>query len=129
MKIRLKAPAGLDSTGIYGKDGKEMAVGLELDLDDEPKGWAGRYDVISAGKSEGKTAVVNPAKPPKAQKVETTSATNDEPKSATEVLAMVSSSDFQFMTFKAAATKLLGDKTPATKAEIITALEELATQP
>ena len=45
------------------------------------------------------------------------------------MLAMVSSSDFQFMTFKAAATKLLGDKTPATKAEIITALEDLATQP
>ncbi len=47
MKIRLKAPAGLDSTGIYGKHGEEMAVGTELDLDEEPKGWAGRYDIVS----------------------------------------------------------------------------------
>jgi hypothetical protein len=30
-KIRSKAPAGLDSTGIYGIYGKEIAVGFELD--------------------------------------------------------------------------------------------------
>ncbi|TRD06846.1 MULTISPECIES: hypothetical protein [unclassified Mesorhizobium] len=47
-------------------------------------------------------------------------------KSATEVLAMA---DGNFMAFKSAATKLLGDKTPDKKAEIVAALEELATQP
>lgn len=60
MKIRLKAPAGLTTTGIYGKDGTEMAVGEELDLENEPVGWAGRYDIISGGSTEGKTAVTNP---------------------------------------------------------------------
>lgn len=62
MKIRLKAPVGLDSTGIYGKDGKEMPVGTELDLDDEPKGWAGRYDIISGGGDrEGKEVLTGAA--------------------------------------------------------------------
>ena len=61
MKIRLKAPEGLNSTGIYGKDGKEMAVGEVLDVENEPVGWAGRYDIISGGSTEGKTAVTNPA--------------------------------------------------------------------
>lgn len=61
MKIRLKAPAGLESTGIYGKNGEEMAVGTELDLDDEPKGWAGRYDIISGGPLDGSDAVNNSA--------------------------------------------------------------------
>ncbi len=59
MKIRLKAPAGLSSTGIYGKDGKEMAVGFELDLEEEPKGWAGRYDILSGGPGDGSEAVNN----------------------------------------------------------------------
>jgi len=61
MKIRLKAPAGLTTTGIYGKGGTEMAVGEELDLENEPVGWAGRYDIISGGSTEGKTPVTNPA--------------------------------------------------------------------
>lgn len=70
MKIRLKAPAGLSSTGIYGADGKEMEVGHVLTLKEEPKGWAGRYDILdgdSAGedkakdKGGAKTAIVNPA--------------------------------------------------------------------
>lgn len=68
MKIRLKAPAGLSSTGIYGADGKEMEVGHELTLKEEPIGWAGRYDVIDASDTDdkakdkgGKTAIVNPA--------------------------------------------------------------------
>ncbi|TRC78519.1 hypothetical protein FJV80_24565 [Mesorhizobium sp. WSM4310] len=47
-------------------------------------------------------------------------------KSATEVLAMA---DGNFMAFKSAATKLLGDKTPDKKAEIVAALEDLATKP
>ncbi|MBY5682650.1 hypothetical protein HFO32_10825 [Rhizobium leguminosarum] len=54
---------------------------------------------------------------------------DEEAKTATEVLAMASNPDVQFMTFKAAAQKLLGDKTPAKKDEIVAALEDLATQP
>lgn len=61
MKIRLKAPAGLSSTGIYGKDGVEMPVGHEMNVKDEPKGWAGRYDILSGGETAGETLVVNPA--------------------------------------------------------------------
>jgi hypothetical protein len=127
MKIRIKAPyASAQSSGIFGVDGKELAIGEELEVENEPTGWAGRYEVISEGKKEGKTAVVNPAKQPKAEKP---ADGDNEPKTAAEVLAMGSNSDVQFMTFKAAATKLLGDKTPATKAEMLVALEELATQP
>lgn len=61
MKIRLKAPVGLNSTGIYGKDGVEMPVGHEMEVKEEPKGWAGRYDILSGGDAAEKTAVVNPA--------------------------------------------------------------------
>ncbi|TPN26659.1 hypothetical protein FKO01_25440 [Mesorhizobium sp. B2-3-3] len=46
--------------------------------------------------------------------------------SATEVLAMA---DGNFMAFKSAASKLLGDRLPSKKDEIVAALEELATQP
>jgi hypothetical protein len=53
----------------------------------------------------------------------------DQPKNATEVLAMANDPAVQFMSFKSAAAKLLGDKTPSKKDEIISALEELATQP
>lgn len=60
MKIRLKAPAGLPGTGIYGADGVEMPVGHEMEVKEEPKGWAGRYDVLSGGDQVGKTAVTNP---------------------------------------------------------------------
>ncbi|MGR9477003.1 hypothetical protein [Rhizobium leguminosarum] len=54
---------------------------------------------------------------------------DEEPKTAAEVLAMASNPDVQFMSFKAAAQKLLGDKTPAKKDEIVAALEDLATKP
>lgn len=47
-------------------------------------------------------------------------------KSAAEVLALA---DGNFMAFKSAASKLLGDKTPSSKAEIVAAIEELATKP
>lgn len=47
-------------------------------------------------------------------------------KSAADVLAIA---DGNFMAFKSAAAKLLGDKTPDKKADIVSALEELATQP
>ena len=47
-------------------------------------------------------------------------------KTAAEVLALA---DGNFMAFKSAASKLLGDKTPDKKAEIVAALEDLATKP
>ena len=54
---------------------------------------------------------------------------NEQGKTPAEVLAMASDPTVEFMTFKAAARKLLGDKTPSTKAEMIAALEDLATAP
>jgi hypothetical protein len=50
-------------------------------------------------------------------------------KTALEVLAMASDPSVQFMSFKSAASKILGDKTPSKKDEIVAALEELATNP
>lgn len=55
MKIEITAG------GIYGADG-EIAIGTVLDVKDEPKGWTGRYRVISGGDAKGKEAVTNPAK-------------------------------------------------------------------
>jgi hypothetical protein len=52
MKIRITKP------GLYGSAGA-IAVGTEFDVKEEPKGWAGRYDVVSSG-GKGKTAVTNP---------------------------------------------------------------------
>ncbi|MBZ3690994.1 hypothetical protein [Phyllobacterium calauticae] len=100
--------------GIFGKDG-EIAVGTELTVANEPTGWAGRYEIISGGK-EGKTAVTNPG----------SGQSGDTPRTALEVLELAGGN---FMTFKSEAKKLLGEKTPGTKDEIIAALEELATQP
>jgi len=54
---------------------------------------------------------------------------DDQPKTAAEVLDMAKDPNVQFMSFKAAASKLLGDKTPSKKDEIVAALEELATKP
>ncbi|MDW9852717.1 hypothetical protein GOB46_08975 [Sinorhizobium meliloti] len=53
----------------------------------------------------------------------------DGPKTALEVLEMAKDQNVQFMSFKSAAKKLLGDKTPGTKDEIVAALEDLATKP
>lgn len=50
----------------------------------------------------------------------------DDTKSAAEVLGMA---DGNFMAFKSAASKLLGDATPSKKDEIIAALEDMATRP
>lgn len=47
-------------------------------------------------------------------------------KTVLEVLAMLDDGT-PFMSFKSAASKLLGDKTPAKKDEIVVLLEELAT--
>lgn len=54
MTVRIK----ITKPGIYGAKG-EVPVGTELTLKQEPKGWAGRYVVLSD--SKGKTAVTNPA--------------------------------------------------------------------
>lgn len=54
--VRIKITKG----GIFGANG-EISVGTEIDVKEEPKGWAGRYEVISGG-GKGKTAVTNPAK-------------------------------------------------------------------
>lgn len=48
--------------GVHGRDGEELPVGTVLDLKDEPTALAGRYRVVSGGKTEGKTAVTNPDK-------------------------------------------------------------------
>lgn len=53
--MRIKITKG----GLYGSAG-EIAVGTELTVKEEPKGWKGRYEVIS-GSTEGKEPVVNPA--------------------------------------------------------------------
>lgn len=97
MKIEITAG------GIYGAKG-EIPIGTELTVKEAPVGWAGRYRVI--GKTEGKTAVVNPKQ-------------DDAPKTAAEVLA---TADGNFMAFKSGAKAVLGDDTPAKKDEIVAAL-------
>lgn len=47
--------------GIFGAKG-EIPIGTEIEVKDEPKGWAGRYRVISGDKAKGKEAITNPAK-------------------------------------------------------------------
>lgn len=49
--------------GIYGADG-EVPIGTTLEVKEEPKGWEGRYRVVSGeAKDKGtKTPVTNPAK-------------------------------------------------------------------
>lgn len=54
MKIEITAG------GIYDSTGKEIPVGTELSVKEEPKGWAGRYRVVGGG-AKGKTAITNPA--------------------------------------------------------------------
>lgn len=56
MKIEITA------RGVYGAKG-EIPVGTTIDMKNEPKGWAGRYRVVSGG-GQGKTAVTNPAANP-----------------------------------------------------------------
>jgi hypothetical protein len=57
MSVRIKITAG----GIYNAEGKEIEVGSELTLKDEPTAWAGRYETISGGDTKAKKAVTNPA--------------------------------------------------------------------
>ncbi|MGR3574022.1 MAG: hypothetical protein ACU0CF_04705 [Sagittula sp.] len=53
MKIKIT------KRGVYGAAG-EIPVGTEVDVKEEPKAWAGRYEVISGAKT--KAAVTNPKK-------------------------------------------------------------------
>jgi hypothetical protein len=56
--------------------------------------------------------------------------TSEEPgKTVEEVLAMANDPNVEFLSFKAAARKILGPDAPSTKAELIAALEDKATQP
>ncbi|ASP70357.1 hypothetical protein CDO28_01475 [Sinorhizobium meliloti] len=113
MKVTNSSPAlqGVRSKGraVYINPGETRDVNLEgVDLDK-----AKRLPFL---KIEG---VSKPA----------SNQDGDGPKTALEVLEMAKDPNVQFMSFKAAAAKLLGDKTPAKKDDIIAALEELATQP
>lgn len=54
MRIKITKP------GIFGQDG-EIPVGTEIDVKDEPKGWAGRYEVIGKAPKNA-TAVTNDGK-------------------------------------------------------------------
>jgi hypothetical protein len=55
MKVEITAG------GIFGAKG-EIPIGTIVDVKTEPKGWAGRYRVISGkdGKETAKTTIVNP---------------------------------------------------------------------
>ena len=58
--MRIRITAG----GIYDGDGVEVPVGTEIAVKAEPAGWAGRYTVLSGGKTDDeKVAVTNPAAP------------------------------------------------------------------
>lgn len=50
----------ITGSGIFNSEGREIAVGSELTVKNEPTGWAGRYEIISGG-GAGKTGVTNPA--------------------------------------------------------------------
>ena len=109
--MRIKITKG----GIFNAKGEEIAVGTEFDVKKKPEGWAGRYEEVGGGKSKEKVAVTNPKENGGQQQ-------QAEPKTKDEVLALV---DGNFGVFRAEAAKLLGDKTPAKKEEIVAALKEL----
>lgn len=56
--------------GIFGADG-EIKVGTVFDVKDEPKGWAGRYRIVSGGDAKGKEAVTNPKSKGKTKEADT----------------------------------------------------------
>lgn len=113
--------------GGFGIPGGPVIAGNGGSLEVEQKDWDGVKDspVVKAWLDANHLTVVGA----KTEKKQDAGSGTDEPKTALEVLAMANATDVPFMAFKSAATKLLGDKTPAKKDEIIAALEELATQP
>ncbi len=118
LTIKNTRPGGF---GIPGGPVIEAGASLEVDqadweaVEDHPvvKAWVDAGHLTVDGERSTKAAADG----------------SDQPKTAKDVLDMASDPSVQFMTFKAAATKLLGDKTPSKKDEIVAALEELATQP
>ncbi|WP_425468452.1 hypothetical protein [Phyllobacterium endophyticum] len=113
--------------GGFGLPGGPVIAGNGGSLEVEQKDWDGVKDspVVKAWLDANHLSVSGA----KAENKKDGGNGTEEPKAALEVLAMATGTDVPFMAFKAAATKLLGDKTPAKKDEIIAALEELATQP
>lgn len=118
LTIKNTRPGGF---GIPG--GPVIEAGASLDVDQADWETVEDHPVVKAWVDAGHLTVEGD----RASKAAPDS--SDQPKTAQEVLAMANDPNVQFMTFKSAATKLLGDKTPAKKDEIIAALEELATQP
>lgn len=116
-----QALQGVNTTGgvVYVQPGKTATVDLA----------EGEYEHVSGlsflSVSGDAPKAEKPVKAPKAEKTPA----DDTPKTPAEVLAMAADKDIPFLSFKASATKLLGEKTPAKKDEIILALEELATRP
>jgi hypothetical protein len=113
--------------GGFGIPGGPVIAGNGGTLEVEQDDWntVKDYPVIKAWLDANHLTVSGA----KAEKRAPSAGDGDEAKTALEVLVMASATDVPFMSFKSAATKLLGDKTPSKKDEIIAALEELATQP
>lgn len=82
-----------------------------------PLGWVGNVDE-AIGKAAVDAGNAVDMSQPKGLKT-----TEDEVKTAAEVLEMADTAHFQ--TFRSEAVKVLGDDTPTTKAEIVAALEAL----
>jgi hypothetical protein len=113
--------------GGFGIPGGPVIAGNGGSLEVEQDDWntVKDYPVVKAWLDANHLTVSGA----KAEKQAPSAGDGDEAKTALEVLAMASATDVPFMSFKSAATKLLGDKTPSKKDEIVAALEELATQP
>jgi hypothetical protein len=60
MKVQITDQDGRGS-GIYDGKGEEIAGGTVIELAEPPKGWEGRYTVLSGGDADDKTAITNPA--------------------------------------------------------------------
>jgi hypothetical protein len=89
-------------------DGKHHAPGAEFDVKDEAD--VKRLTLLGAAVRKVRTVAVDD---------------DDSPKTPAQVIAMADAEDVSFKGFKAAAAKLLGDKVPAKKDDIITALKAL----
>ncbi len=79
--------------------------------------WLAAKVIEVINDDEERATAPDPAVPP----------SEDQPKTATDVLAMADKVHFQ--TFRAEAIKVLGDGAPSKKEELIAALEERATAP
>ena len=53
MRIRITG------RGIFGVDG-EIPVGTEIDVKSEPKGWVGRYEIVTGEAPKEAVFVANP---------------------------------------------------------------------